>query len=60
MQDPNLSQGHLLANKMNVNLDVLRATMVNWISSLIYSTNVVTIDNGSLGEGNMKLLKQLT
>ena len=34
--------------------------MVDWISSHIYNTNVVTVDNSSLGEGNMKLLKQLT
>jgi len=34
--------------------------MVDWISSHIYSTNVVIVDNSSLGEGNMKLLKQLT
>jgi len=60
MQDPNLSQSHLLANKMNINLDVLCATMMDGISSHIYSTNVVIVDNSSLGEGNMKLLKQLT
>jgi hypothetical protein len=60
MQDPNLSQSHLLANKMNINLYVLCATMMDGIRSHIYSTNVVAINNGSLGEGNMKLLKQLS
>jgi len=60
MQDPNLSQSHLLANKLNINLNVLRVTMMDGISSHIYSTNIVAINNGSLGEGNMKLLKQLT
>jgi len=57
MQDLNFSQGHLLANKMNINLDVLRPTMVDQISSHIYSTNIVTVDNGSFGERKVKLLK---
>jgi len=57
MQDPNFSQGHLLTNKMNINLYVLRATMVDRISSHIHNTNIVTVDNGSFGERKMKLLK---
>ena len=31
--------------------------MVDWISSHIYNTNIVTVDNGSFGERKMKLLK---
>jgi len=57
MKNPNLSQSHVLADEVNVNLDVLRSSMMNMIGCHINSTDIVTIDECSLREGYMKLLK---
>jgi len=57
MKNPNLSQSHLLADEVNVNLDVLRSSMMNRIGCHINNIDIVTIDERSLREGYMKLLK---
>jgi len=46
MEDTNLPQSNLLADEVDVNLDVLRATMMNRIDYHVDCTNVVAIDNG--------------
>jgi hypothetical protein len=56
MEDPKLSQCHLLADEVNVNLDMLRALMVNWICCHVDGTHVVTEDNCGRGEENVELL----
>ena len=48
MKNPDLSQGNLLANKMNINLNVLRSPMTNWIGSHVNCTDIVIIDDRSL------------
>jgi hypothetical protein len=60
MEDPDFPQSDLLTDKVDVNLNVLRSSMVNWVSCHIDSTNIVTKDNRSLLERKMKLLKKLT
>jgi hypothetical protein len=60
MEHPNLSQSNLLADEVNVDLDVLRATMVDRISDHIDSANIVTVHNGRKGNGRMELLEKLT
>jgi hypothetical protein len=44
MEDPNLPESHLLADEVNVDLDVLRAPMVNGVCCHVDSTDVVTIN----------------
>jgi len=60
MKHSNLSQRHLVADKVDVNLYMLRATMMNRVSRHIYSTDVVTVDQSRRRQGHMKLLKKLT
>jgi len=60
MEDPDFPQSDLLTDKVDVNLNVLRSSMVNWVSCHIDSTNIVTKDNRSLLERKMKFLKKLT
>ena len=55
-QHPNLSQGNLVADEVNVDLDVLRATMVDRISDHIDGANIVTVYNGRRGNGCVELL----
>jgi hypothetical protein len=59
MKNPDLSKRHLLANEVNVDLDVLRASVVDRVGRHVDGTHVVTVDNGGGGQGNMELLKQL-
>ena len=59
MKDPDLSKRHLLADEVNVDLDVFCAPVVNRVCRHVDGTHVVTIDNGGGSEGNMELLKQL-
>ena len=54
-----LPQSHLLTNKVNVNLNMLHATIMNRIDSHVDCANIVAIDNGCRRDRYMKLLKQL-
>jgi hypothetical protein len=45
-------------NKVNVNLNMLRATTMNQIGSHVDRANIVAIDNGCQRDQDMKLLKQ--
>ena len=60
MKDPNLAQGDLLTDEVNVNLTVLRATMMNGVGCHVDSADIVTVDNRRRRDGRMELLKQLT
>jgi hypothetical protein len=57
MKNPKLSQGHLLTNEVNVDLDMLRASVVNRVRRHVDGTHIVTKDNRGRGEGNMKFLQ---
>ena len=56
MKDPNLAQGDLLTDKVNINLNVLRATMMNGIRCHVDSADIVAVDNRRRSNGNMELL----
>jgi len=58
-QHPDLSQGNLVADEVNVDLDVLRATMVDRISGHIDGVNIVTVHDGRRGNGRVELLEKL-
>jgi hypothetical protein len=60
MEHPNLSQGNLVADKVNVDLNVLCATMVDRISGHIDGANIVTVDDGRRSNGRVELLEKLT
>ena len=59
MQHSNLSQGHLLTNKVDINLNMFGAIVMDRIRCHVNCTNIITIDNGSTREWHVKLLKQL-
>lgn len=60
MKNPNLTERHLLTNKMDVNLDVLRATMLNRVGGHVDSTHIVAEDDVRGAERTLKLVKKLT
>jgi hypothetical protein len=60
MEHLNLSQSNLVADKVNVDLDVLHATMVDRISGHIDGTNIVAVHDSRRGNGRVELLEKLT
>jgi ubiquinone biosynthesis protein UbiJ len=46
-------------DKVNVDLDMLRVSMVNWIGRHVDNTQIVTEDNRGRVEGNMEFLQEL-
>ena len=50
MEDPNLSQSHLLTNEVDIDLNMFRAMVMDRIGCHVNCTNIVTIDNGSRGD----------
>jgi hypothetical protein len=60
MKNPSLSESNLVADEVNVKLNVLCPAMMNGVGGEIYGRDVVTIDNRSAGHTVMQLLKQLS
>jgi hypothetical protein len=56
MEHPNLSQSNLVMDEVNVNLDMLCATVMDRVSCHIDSANIVAVDNSRLGDGRVKIL----
>ena len=57
MENPNASKSHLLAHKVNVQLDVFSPAMMNGVDGEVHRRDVVAVDNRSLGDIVMQLLK---
>ena len=57
MEHPNLSQSNLLTDEVNIYLNMLRATMMNWIGGHVDSTNIVAVDDRRQRDGFVELLK---
>jgi hypothetical protein len=55
MKNPNMTKGDLLSNKMEIDLNVLRPLMLHWITGEVYSTDVVTVDQGGTARRVAKL-----
>lgn len=60
MKDPNCANRHLLANKMEVDLDVLGLLVLHRVAREVDRTHVVTVDQGGLGRRRVKLVEKLT
>jgi hypothetical protein len=59
MENSDLSKSHLLSNKMDVNLDVLRAMLLDWIGRHVNDAHIVTIDNRGRSHWKLQVLKEL-
>jgi hypothetical protein len=55
MKYPNVAEGDLLLNKMEINLNVLRSLMLNWVAGEINDTNVIAVDQS----GTTRLVAKL-
>ena len=59
MENANAPKSHLLTHEVNVELNMLRATMMNGVGGEIDSRDVVAIDDGGLGHVKKQLLEKL-
>jgi hypothetical protein len=57
VQDANIIDGHVFPHKMEVDLDMLRALVLNGVGGEIDDADVVTLDEGALRQRSMELLK---
>jgi hypothetical protein len=60
MKNSNVTESNLLTNKVDVQLNVLGATMMDEIGGEVDSGDIVAEDNGGLVNRNGKLREKLT
>ena len=56
MENTKLSQSDLFADEVDVDLDVLRAAVVDGVGSLVDSAYIVIVDNCRKRDGDVELL----
>ena len=56
MENTELSQSDLFADEVDVDLDVLRATVVDGVGSHVDGAHIVTVDNRRKRDGDVELL----
>jgi hypothetical protein len=59
MENPNFTKGDSLTDKMNVDLNVLRATMLHRIGRHVDGGHIVTVDKCGGVKRTMELLQKL-
>jgi len=59
MEDTNFSKSHLLADEVDVDLDVLGTTVVDRVGCHVDSADVVAVDDCSNLQRDMEFLKKL-
>ena len=59
MEHTELAKRHLLSNKMNVELDVLRALVMNRVRGHVHRRDVVAVGHGHLVDGAVELTEEL-
>ena len=50
VEDPNIADGDLVTNEVEVNLHVLRPLVLNRVGGEVHRANVVAVDKSALGE----------
>jgi hypothetical protein len=57
VQDADITDGHAFPYKVEVDLDMLHAMVLNVVGREVDDADVVTVDEGTLCQRSMKLLK---
>jgi hypothetical protein len=55
MENSNVTEGDLLSNKMEIDLNVLCLLMLHGIAGEVHSTDVITVDQGGTTRGVLEL-----
>jgi hypothetical protein len=57
VQDVDITDGHTFLHKVEVDLDMLRALVLNGVGGDVDGANIVTVDEGALRQQSVELLK---
>jgi hypothetical protein len=57
VQDADISDGYAFPHKMEVDLDMLRALVLNVVGREVDDIDVIAVDEGALRQRSMELLK---
>jgi hypothetical protein len=57
VQDADISDGYVFPHKMEVDLDMLRALVLNVVGREVDDIDVIAVDEGALRQRSMELLK---
>jgi hypothetical protein len=57
VQDMDITDGHAFPHKVEVDLDMLHALVLNGIGGEVDGTDVVAVDEGALCQRSVELLK---
>jgi hypothetical protein len=60
MKNPHISDDDPLANKVEIELNMLRALMLDGVGGQVHGADVVTIDKSAPRQWTVQLLEQLT
>ena len=60
MKNADAPKSHLLSHEVNVELNMLRATMMNGVGREVDCRDIVTVDNGGLRDIKKQLLEKLS
>jgi len=56
MKNTELPQSYLLTDEVNVDFDVLRAAVMDWVGCHVHSAHIVTVDHGRTGDEDVQLM----
>jgi hypothetical protein len=59
VEDADVSDVNLFADEMEINLNMLRLLMLNWVVGEVDNVDVVAVDNGAQCDSCVKLLEKL-
>jgi hypothetical protein len=57
VQNVDITDGHTFLHKVEVDLDMLRALVLNGVGGDVDGANIVTVDEGALRQQSVELLK---
>jgi hypothetical protein len=57
VQDTDITDGHTFPHKVEVDLDMLRALVLNGVGGEVDGADVVAVDEGALCQRRVELLK---
>jgi hypothetical protein len=56
VQDVDITDGHAFPHKVEVDLNMLRALVLNGVGGVVNGVNVVIVDEGALRQWSVELL----
>jgi hypothetical protein len=57
VQDADITDDHAFPHKVEVDLDILQALVLNGVGEEVDDADVITVDEGALHQQSVKLLK---